>query len=160
MQSIILSHIKLTTTTSNCYTHLHSKYKTNLVDVALVAGLDKRSLAVGGAGRGGGRGRARGGCAAAGAATGSSAGGSSCSSSRRVGTHPGESGGGLVEGARDGRGEALQDLRAERETARYVGNCFKVEELVMIAEMKSNGFYQLGEISIRARQKLHTGTCT
>ena len=40
-----------------------------------------------------------------------------CSSSRRVGTHPGESGGGLVEGARDGRGEALQDLRADRETA-------------------------------------------
>ena len=41
-----------------------------------------------------------------------------------------------------------------------MGNCFKVEELVKIAEMKSNGFYQLGEISIRARQKMHTGMCT
>ena len=41
-----------------------------------------------------------------------------------------------------------------------IGNCFKVEELVMIAEMKSNGFYQLGEISIRTRQKLLIGTCT
>ena len=30
----------------------------------------------------------------------------------------------------------------------------------MIAEMKSNGFYQLGEISIRARQKLLIGTFT
>ena len=89
---------------------------TNLVDVALVASLDKRPLAVRRAGRGRGRGRPRGGCTAAGAG-GSSA--SSCSSSRRVGTHPGEGGGGLVEGARNGGGEALQDLR-ERATRKRV----------------------------------------